>query len=614
MFRKHKHARSLGRVGGYLLATLLVFTWCGTSQAEIGFRNPQTLSEPGIDSAEQQVAVDSQDRAIAVWQAVSADSQQRLVQLVRLDPEGFPESVLTLAGRPNYVNPGWCLCPQLAIDAQDRVTVAWQSFDGEDLRIQATRLDANGIPGPVQTLSASDADAYQQQLAVDSSGRVTVAWLLGTESSNDRVQSVRLASDGTPESVQTLSPADLNASGPDLAFDRHDRATIAWDTGDGIQVVRLAANGLPGAVQTISPAGETAGLSRVVVDSQDRATVVWQRLGGIYEVKAVRLDASGTPGPVRTLSPSGVDVLNPQIAIDPQDRVNVTWEDFDQRVHVRRLGADGIAGPIYPLSAPDRLAGHPQVAAAPDGGAVVVWAHPPVVFIPPFEECSENEFQPQSDVVEAAFINPDGTPGPVRAVSAVGQQSQEAHVAIDSQGRPTATWESFDGSYFCPEATTRVQAGSGLDIVDVPPDVPVEEPPVSRPVLPGVTHEGTNEGAMLRLGARAVIRGRQVAVRAVCVGDFAASCEGEIGLFSRAPLSGERKRAGPREALFSRGSYRLRGGDSRIVKLGLSRFGRTLHAQAGPMTIRATARGRGVESRTVSITIASGHPRHDHAQ
>jgi hypothetical protein len=275
-----------------------------------------------------------------------------------------------------------------------------------------------------------------------------------------------------------------------------------------------------------------------------------------------------------------------------------------------RLGADGTAGPIYPLSAPDRLAGHPQVAAAPDGGAVVVWAHPPVVFIPPFEECSENEFQPQSDVVEAAFLNPDGTPGPVRAVSAVGQQSQEAHVAVDSQGRPTVAWDSFDGSYFCPDTTTRVQASSGLNIIDAPPDVPVDKPPVSKPVLPGVT----DEGATLRLGARAVVRGRRVAIRAVCVGDSTATCKGEIGLFSRAPLSGKRTRPRSRETLFSKGSYRLRGGDRRIVKLGISRFGQTLHAQSGPMTIMATARGRGVESRTVSITIPPGHLKHDRSQ
>ena len=605
---RYKGRRQFGAC--LLLSFLLLAAMANAAHAEIGFRDPQTLSEPGIDSADQQIAVDSRDRAIAVWQAVSADYQQRSVQLVRLDPEGSPESVITLAAMPNYGNPSWCPCPQLAIDAQDRVTVAWQSFDGEDLRIQALRLDAYGIPGPVQTLSESGANAHVQELAVDSSGRVTVAWELDTEAIENRVQSVRLGSDGTPEPAQTLSPLDADAGRPVVALDRQDRATVAWHSSDGIQAVRLTAGGLPGQVHTISPAGESAGLPRVVVDSLDRATVVWQRLGGIYEVKAVRFDASGTPGPVRTLSPSGVDVLNPQIAIDPQDRVTVTWEGFDHRVHVMRLGADGTAGPVYPLSAPGRLAGHPQVAAAPDGSAVVVWTHPPVVFIPPFEECSENEFQPQSDVVEAAFINPDGTPGPVRAVSAVDQQSQEAHVAIDSQGRPTVTWDSFDGSYFCPDTATRVQASSGLNIIDAPPDVPVDKPPVSKPVLPGVTPEG----ATLRLGARAVVRGHQVAIRAVCVGDLTASCEGEIGLFSKAPLSGKPRRARPREALVSGGSYRLRGGGSRIVKLGLSRFGRTLSAQTGPVTIRATARGRGVESRTVSISIPPDHPKHDHSQ
>jgi len=592
----------------FVCSFIVVGALVSAARAGVQFSPPQVLSQSGVESASPQVAVDSQDHAIAVWQAVSADHQQRLVQLVRLDAGGSPGSVINLVAMENFDNPNWCLCPKLVVDPQGRITATWQAFDGDALRIQAVQLEASGNPGPILTLSAADTNAGEQEVAVDSLGRATVVWQLNDPPST--IQSARLIPGRPPEAVQTLSSTGVSSDWPDVALDRSDRATVAWGSDQGVQSVRIGADGSPASVQTLSPAGEDSGLPRVAIDSQDRATIAWWRLNGADQVKALRLDADGVPGPVRTLSPPGVDVFNPQIAIDPQDRVTVTWEDFVQQVHAVRLGADGLPGVVRQLSPSGQAAGHPQVAASPDGGAVVVWNHPPVLHIPPFDECLDLEFQADSDVVRAAFIEPDGSLGPVRAVSAFGQQSMEAQVAVDSQGLLTVVWHSFDGTFFCPDLFTRIQSSSGLDILDVPADVPIERPPVSGPVLPGVTPGD----ATLRLAARAVVRGHQVAIRAVCVGDITVSCGGEIGLVSRAPFRKPTRRSEPRRALLSRGSYRLRGGDSRIVKLGLSRFGRKLCAQSGPMTIKAAVRGRGVESRTVSIKIPRGHSKDDRSR
>jgi len=64
------------------------------------------------------------------------------------------------------------------------------------------------------------------------------------------------AGDGPP-AVEALSDSGQGAVNPQLAIDGSDRATIVWQRSDGsaqrIQSVRLAANGSPEAIQTISP-------------------------------------------------------------------------------------------------------------------------------------------------------------------------------------------------------------------------------------------------------------------------------------------------------------------------------------------------------------------------
>lgn len=571
----------------FVLALIAVLISPDPLQADVEFAAPQTLSKPEEDGAGSQLVVDSQDRATAAWQATSPDGESLLIQAVRLSADGAPGPVQTLIEMPNgpknQLWSKWCPCPQVAVDSQGQVTVAWQSFGGTDLRVQVVRLDASGIPGPVRTLSEADEDAYAHRLAVDSAGRVTVAWSLDWGSPENKLQSVRLGSDGEPESVQTLSPLDVNAGAPDLAVDREDRVTIAWHSEDGIQAVRLGSNGLPEPLQTISPAGEDAGLPKVVVDSQGRATVAWWRGEGAYEVKAIRLGADGSPGLVRTLSPEGQDTLNPQISIDPYDRVTTTWEDFGQRVLAVRLGADGTPGPVYPLSVLGEVAGHPQVAAAPDGGAVVVWTHPPILFPPPFEGCLDNGFAPESDVVKAAFIGSDGVPRIVRTVSAIGQQSQEAQVAVDSQGRPTVVWHSFDGTYFCPGSDTRVQLSRGG--ISVSPSRAGLSAPSSLDNTSPV-REGT-----LRLRNWAWAHGRWVFIRGVCAGTSGTICRGKIRLVADVH---------PRRILIARGRYRFVGSERRTLALKLSKSGRKL-LSARTRQIRVIALGRSLRSRVVRL-------------
>jgi hypothetical protein len=585
----------------------------GKAQATFTEFGPsQTLSGPGVDAANSQLVIDSQGRTTVVWMALSGDREFRLIQAVRLNADGIAGSVQTLSSEPNLGYPKGCACPRLTVDPEDRVTVAWQIFDGEDLRVEAVQLGADGIPGPVHALSEVGEDAVDQQVAVDAAGRATVIWTLRTAPAV--IQSVRLVPGEAPGAVKPLSAAGTDADDPDIAIDQQGIATVAWSSPEGVQAVRLDANGTPGPVTSISPLGEDAALPQVVVDSKGRATVAWWRGAGAYEVKAVRIGADGTPASVQTLSPEAQDVLSPQLAVDPQDRVFVAWEDFNQQVFSIRLDEGALPGPVLPLSSPDRVAGHPHLVAVPGGGAVVTWTHPPVAFLPPWEGCLDLEFEKESDAVQAVAIGPDGIPGPVRLVSGTGKQSQEAQVAVDSQGHPTLVWHSFDGTFFCSSSDPRVESSRGLEILE-------EMAPAPAPAsLSLAATKPARRNGTLRLARSAIlVRGRWATARAMCIGGASSICKGAVKLIA----SIQADDAGPRrsrehlnersnQVCVARGLYSIAGGVKGIVKLRLTRFGMSLVKRTAQERTRVTLKGQRVERAAVFFWDTKLH--HDETQ
>jgi hypothetical protein len=536
------------------------------------FTTPQTLAR---EAGQQQVAVDSHGQATVVW-AAAGPGGTTLVQAVRLPATGLPGPTQTLATIPAGA-PQLCPCPEVAIDPLGRATVVWQTWDeaAAHRRIQVVQWSSDGALGPVRTLSGATFDSWHQDLAVDQAGRATVAWL----GDGDAVESVRLGPDGLPEVVRTLSGPGA-AGHPEVALDPIGRATVTWSSSEGVQARRLDDAGVPGPLRTVSPPGEAAAAPQVVVDSHGRATIAWWRGSGAYEIKSVRLGEDGVPGPVQTLSPADMNVLEPDLAIDSLGRVTVAWEDFSQRVHALRLDENGAPGPVLNLSGDSRLAGQPQVAAAPDGRVVVVWAHPETAHIPPEgADCSETDFGSDSDVVQAAFIEPSGGLEGVREVSAHGEQSLRAQVALSPLGIPVVVWQSYDGTYFCGSASARVQASQGSTAGDpAAPSGPAAPTPPAAPATPSPP--------VLRLSDRAVVKDRHLVLGVVCLSGDGATCRGKLRLSVAVRH---------RPLLFARGGYDLASGRRGRISLPLSRAGRQLLARRAGRLIRAAAAGRGVE-------------------
>jgi len=549
------------------------------ANGEFQFAPSRTLSVE--EAAQPRVAVDPQGRATVVWEALGPEATA-LIQVVRLNAFGLPGPVRTLDQFPKHAPQ--CPCPQVAVDPYGRATITWQAYDGVRQTIKAVQMDASEALGPTSTLSDATKDAWDQQLAADPQGRVTIIWRYPSEGG---VESVRLGLDGQPEDVNTL--AEGNGAGlPDVAVGPEGRATAVWPTTEGLKTAQLDASGAPGPTQDVPSTGNSDGAVNVVVDSRGRATIAWWRGSGAYEAKSVRLDSAGVPGAVQNLSPPEQDTYEPYLAVDPQDGVTAIWQDFEDRVHAVRLDEDGIPEAVHTVSG-DGRAGEPRVTSRPGGGAVVVWSHPAVIFIfPPKGECLDLEFDPESDVVEAAFLGPDGQTEQISRVSSFGEQSLGANVATDALSRPTVVWQSYDGTYFCDDWDTRVQASRGSEAPEVPPELG------SKPPVPSEPPPSLSE-SLLRLSNRAYVNGRHLVLSIRCSGGGGVSCAGEVKLLRRSHV-------------FARGRYRLSVGRRTTIRLPLSKYGQALARRGSRGLVLTTGKGRRVETGVVWVRL----PRRPH--
>jgi len=194
--------------------------------------------------------------------------------------------------------------------------------------VRSVRLDSEGIPGTVQTLSPPEGEGtLEPKLAIDSQDRVTAVW----QSFGERIYAVRLDQSGTPETVYPLSDPDREAGTPQLAAAPDDRVFVVWSfpppifapepgcleelefdpASDAVEAAFLGPDGKPEGVRNVSPFGEQSVVPQIGVDSLGLPTVVWESFDGTYfcEGHTVRVQISqgleaGEPGPEPRPDPS----------------------------------------------------------------------------------------------------------------------------------------------------------------------------------------------------------------------------------------------------------------------------------------------------------------------
>ncbi len=569
------------------------------TQAGPAFSPPQDLSEPeGSILHAPAVAMGTDDVAMAVWSRNTSEGAK--VEAVRIGADGTPGPVLTLS---ESTEPAWS--PKIAVDSQGRATAVWyQSQSSGPHRITAVQVSAGDVPGPVRTLSA-DA-GWMPEVVVDSKGRATVVWYSGGGASL-HVQGVRLDEDGNPGPVRTLSALWEGGFLPRAAVDSQDRVTVVWSGDEYVQSVRIGADGVPEAVWNLSDRTYGQGLPDIAVDSADRMTAVWQEDVAIAEgehendwrrVKSVRIGSDGEPEAVRTLSGPG-QALGPKVAIDSRDRAVVVWEDQLPRAAMSvRVGADGSLEAVRVVGSASSGGSGMDVAADRSDGATVVWDE-------------TLRFWPTPDgAVRAVRIGAVDAIGPLQTLSTAsdGAYHESPALVVDSLNRVTVVWKRSDGL-----GGGRVQMARGGDAVEPTPSPPFDpsgppppsppfdpsgppppsppfdpsgppppsppfdpsgppppSPPLVAPAEPAVPSLISH--GRLRLAAKVTVIGRRaLLLRAACNSRY--DCAGRLTIVGRRFARGDRP---GRLVVLARARYRMAAGTRGVVVARLSRHGREL--------------------------------------
>lgn len=358
----------------------------------------QTLSVAGQDASFPKVAVDAGGDAVVVWARKDGSGPCGSGGCVRIQARarsaaGVLGPVLTLSPPGQNAHEF-----DVALDADGDAVAVWNRSDGTSgsccRRIQARPISAGGVLGPVQVLSAGSQNADTPKVAVDADGDAVVVWQR-FDGTSVRIQARARSAGGTLGAVLILSPAGHSASAPRVAVDSVGDALVVWQRPDGtgpcgingcpkIQGIARSAGGTLGPVLTLSNTPRGGSSPEVAVDADGDALVVWEHLdattncfgGGCDVIQARARSAGGALGAVLTLSTSGQDAGFPQIGIDSDGDAVAAWQRFDGtnfRAQARTRAAGGALGPVQTPSPAGHNIVDPQVDAAAGGTTLASW-------------------------------------------------------------------------------------------------------------------------------------------------------------------------------------------------------------------------------------------------
>jgi PKD domain len=190
---------------------------------------PINLSAAGEDATEEQVALDSQGDAIAVWARRDASGNAIVQASVRPASVGswkLPATNLSAPGESAYY-------PAVAIDPQGNAVAAWSRASGGDVIVQASsRLSEDGVWQPAQDLSAAGEESYYPQVAIDPDGNAVAIWGSDSGGVNTIESAARPTPSGTWQGALDISAAG-GSSQPQFAFDSHGNGVAVWTRYNG---------------------------------------------------------------------------------------------------------------------------------------------------------------------------------------------------------------------------------------------------------------------------------------------------------------------------------------------------------------------------------------------
>jgi hypothetical protein len=304
--------------------------------------------------------------------------------------------------------------PQVVLDAAGDATAVWERWNGQDTVVEAAyRPAGGGWQTPIdlsnadeEIVQAGEHNAYSPRLAVDAAGDTTVVWARYAGTNRILIQAVSRQMGGSWQ-----APVDLG--------EMHS----ATDPEPWV-------------------ASDEAGDTTAVWKSNEAIESSYRPAGGLWE-------------PAVTLAAANAYV--PQAAMDIRGDAAVAWMHYDGSRYVvegaYRPAGEGWGAPVV-LSQAGEEGGDPQIALDGAGDMMVAW----------------NGHPAGGEVVRAAYRPAGGEWQSPVDVSRQGDQAQELHAALDTQGDALLVWShgtSEVGGYDIVQAAYRPAGGAWQEPADL---------------------------------------------------------------------------------------------------------------------------------------------------
>jgi hypothetical protein len=357
-----------------------------TRGAKGRFAAPQTLGDAVLAKGSHRasfpaVGVDGNGKATVAWVRPDADDNLRVVAASQRRNGSFasPET-LSEPGVDAYQ-------PQIAVNDGGEAVVVWQAGDKPPYGIEeATRsADAQSF-GSSTSISDSAVSAEAPQVGLGDAGRTIVTWLAGKGS--PYIEAVSRADEMSGFSApQPLSESAANIGRPQLAVGSDGAAFAAWEEGNLKDV-----NGIgwayapptdpfqPGQF-VLNPEDRKLVQMSVGIDDRGGATLLWvdQPQNNVHGDDIVRAATSREGGPLTPdeVLARNVDITSQRVAVSGNGAAVATWTDSPQHDHptvraaLRRSDRSKFA-PAQVFDGPGAGARGADAAIA-GSSAVIVW-------------------------------------------------------------------------------------------------------------------------------------------------------------------------------------------------------------------------------------------------
>ncbi|VAW61951.1 hypothetical protein MNBD_GAMMA09-178 [hydrothermal vent metagenome] len=185
-----------------------------------------SIERKSAKATNPQIAIDSNGKALAVWQQVDVDGGVR---------EGIWTNDFDGArwGRPKLIetNTGNANNPKIIFNSSGKAFVVWAQIDGDDRSgIWVNRFDGANW-GSAERIETGTGYAVSPQIAVDSSGKALAVWEQ-RDGSRHNIWANRF--DGTNwGSAKRIETGTGYAVSPQIAVDSSGKALAVWEQRDG---------------------------------------------------------------------------------------------------------------------------------------------------------------------------------------------------------------------------------------------------------------------------------------------------------------------------------------------------------------------------------------------